>query len=146
MSSRPIVFLESAAGNRAYYTYGTYQGRLLIAATLTHLRAQHRTQVGRQAEALDIRQPEDARDELHHRVGLGRVGRQGLGSCATKHHVAGYKIEWSQTTGPYVPCTVFIQPLLSVTKLTRSQSLARSFYDTLQLVNKNRTRALAISI
>ena len=43
-------------------------------------------------------------------------------------------------------CTVFIHSLFRIIKLTRSQSLAGSFYDTLQLVNKNRTRALSMKL
>ena len=39
----------------------------------------------------------------------------------------------------------FIHLLFRIIKLTRSQSFrARSFYDTSQLVNKNRTRALSM--
>ena len=40
---------------------------------------------------------------------------------------------------------IFIYSLFRVIKLTRSQSLARSFYYTLQLVNKNRKRALSMT-
>ena len=49
-----------------------------------------------------------------------------------------------QKTTWKVLCTVFIHSLFRIIKLTRSQSLARSFYDTSQLVNKNRTRALSM--
>ena len=45
----------------------------------------------------------------------------------------------------YTIHTEFMPSLYRIIKLTRSQSLARSFYYTSQLVNKNRTRALSMT-